>query len=309
MTIEEARLVFQHRYLLAAIPHALPKFLAAVNWGDRDQVSEAYALLHVWEPPDPLTALQLLDNNFPDPKVRAFAVSCLSAMDDDKLGQYMLQLTQVLKYEPFLDSALARFLLRRSLLNPRIVGHIFFWYLTAEMHVVDVRDRYGVILEQYLRNCGEHRTALGHQKFVMTRLEQVAYKVAECQDGKEARIQVCRDELKKIVFPESFQLPIKPQHTWKGVKVEKCKVMFSKKLPLWLVFESTDPSVGDFYVMFKAGDDLRQDQLTLQVGGWLGGCGRACVLCRDGVAHAVTCGTRSFASWTSYGRSAAWTCA
>ena len=89
----------------------------------------------------PGTHPQLLDNNFPDPKVRAYAVSCLSAMDDAKLGQYMLQLTQVLKHEPFLDSALARFLLRRSLLNPRIVGHIFFWYLTAEMHVVDVRDR------------------------------------------------------------------------------------------------------------------------------------------------------------------------
>ena len=262
--VEERRLIFQNRYLLASEAASLPQFLTAVNWGDRDQVSEAYALLHVWERPDPLTALQLLDNNFPDPMVRAYAVSCLSAMEDEQLGQYMLQLTQVLKYEPFLDSALARFLLRRSLLNPRIVGHIFFWYLTAEMHMVDVRDRYGVILEQYLRNCGEHRTALGHQKFVMKRLEEVAAKVRECQDGKEARIQVCRAELKKIVFPESFQLPIRPQNTWKGVNVEKCRVMFSKKLPLWLVFESADGG-PDFYVMFKAGDDLRQDQLTLQV--------------------------------------------
>lgn len=66
--------------------------------------------------------------------------------------------------------ALARFLLRRALLNPEILGHVLFWYLKAEMHVPGVRARYGAMLEQYLRNCGSHRLQLGHQMFVMNRL-------------------------------------------------------------------------------------------------------------------------------------------
>jgi hypothetical protein len=41
--------------------------------------------------------------------------------------------------------------------------------------------------------------------------------------------------------------------------------MSSKKLPLWLVFAAADEREKPFIVMYKNGDDLRQDQLTLQV--------------------------------------------
>jgi len=84
----------------------------------------------------------------------------------------------------------------------------------------------------------------------------------------------------------------------KGLLVDKCRVMSSKKLPLWLTFVAADglreteeeqavpgaeveakaaaSGAGDtkkvaakpqktISVLFKEGDDLRQDQLTLQV--------------------------------------------
>ena len=41
------------------------------------------------------------------------------------------------------------------------------------MHYWDVQERYGVILEQYLRNCGAHRIAIGHQMFVMNKLSGI----------------------------------------------------------------------------------------------------------------------------------------
>jgi len=41
--------------------------------------------------------------------------------------------------------------------------------------------------------------------------------------------------------------------------------MSSKKIPLWLVFNNADPSGGPIYIIFKSGDDLRQDILTLQL--------------------------------------------
>ncbi len=43
-----------------------------------------------------------------------------------------------------------------------------------------VSERFGSVLETYLRNCGDYRTELGHQLFVMSRLEQTAYKVRLC---------------------------------------------------------------------------------------------------------------------------------
>ena len=41
--------------------------------------------------------------------------------------------------------------------------------------------------------------------------------------------------------------------------------MDSKMRPLWIVFENDDPYGDDVYLIFKNGDDLRQDMLTLQM--------------------------------------------
>jgi hypothetical protein len=106
-----------------------------------------YELLDLWEPPVPQQALQLLDRRFMDPKVRAFAVHCLEELEDEELALYMLQLCQQLKFENHADSALSRFLLRRSLANKRLIGHIFFWQLQSEVQNVDVRQRFVILLQ------------------------------------------------------------------------------------------------------------------------------------------------------------------
>ena len=41
--------------------------------------------------------------------------------------------------------------------------------------------------------------------------------------------------------------------------------MDSKMKPLWIVFENVDSHGDDIYVIFKNGDDLRQDMLALQM--------------------------------------------
>lgn len=41
--------------------------------------------------------------------------------------------------------------------------------------------------------------------------------------------------------------------------------MDSKMRPLWLVFDNSDVHGDDIHIIFKSGDDLRQDMLTLQM--------------------------------------------
>ena len=132
------------------------------------------------------------------------------------------------------------------------------------MHEPVVQERFGVLLEIYLRNCGSHRLALGHQLLVMRRLENVANNV-KSKDTKEERLNELKESLMKCDFPVKFQLPLNPDLRVRGIVVDKCRVMESKKKPLWLVFENADNEDEEITVMFKAGDDLRQDQLTLQV--------------------------------------------
>lgn len=74
---------------------ALPKLLRCVQWSNREAVREMHTLLTVWKKLSAAEALMLLDLAFPDPSVRAFAVSCLEPLSDEDLHLYMLQLVQV----------------------------------------------------------------------------------------------------------------------------------------------------------------------------------------------------------------------
>mmetsp|Transcript_22545 Transcript_22545/g.32952 ORF Transcript_22545/g.32952 Transcript_22545/m.32952 type:complete len:1155 (+) Transcript_22545:111-3575(+) len=264
MTAEDKAFLWDLRYSIMDRPELLAAFLMSVQWQNAEHVQEVYEQLDLWEPPLPAQALQLLDRRFMDPKVRAFAVHCLEELDDDELALYMLQLCQQLKFENYADSALSRFLLRRSLTNKRLIGHIFFWQLQSEIYNVDVRQRFIILLQIYIRNCGHHRIELGHQMFVMKRLENVAENVKR-GESKSDRLSILREHLRKTVLPKEFQLPLNPHIKVRGIDVEECKVMESKKKPLWLNMINAKPASPNIVLMLKVGDDLRQDILILQL--------------------------------------------
>ena len=242
----------------------LPAFVMSIRWDNAERVQELYDLLDIWSPPTPLEALQLLDRKFMDPKVRAYAVHCIEELKDEELSLYMLQLVQQLKFENHVDSALSRLLLRRSLKNKRVIGHIFFWLLQSEVYNKDVKDRFTALLQIYLRNCGGHRVELGQQMYVMKRLEAIAEKVVG-GESKAARKQILQEQLKEAVLPSQFQLPLDPHLRASGFCIEKCRVMESKKKPLWLNLTNGLEQGKNFVLMLKVGDDLRQDALILQL--------------------------------------------
>ena len=267
LTREDKNLLWQFREHIMTNDTLLPKLLRSVDWGNRAMVQEGYRVMYAWEQPRPIVALTMLNDHFPDPKVRGYASLCLERMRDETLSQYILQLTQTLKHEPFHDSGLARFLLRRAIRNTRLLGHQLFWSLKAEMHDPLVSDRYGVLLDMYRRNCGAHRGELGHQLFLMRQLQNASdiVKPMKQKDRKKMlkeRLDYVNQQLRDV---DVFQLPLDPHMVSTGIVVEKSRVMGSKQAPIWLTFENALDPEHPHVVMFKAGDDLRQDQLTLQV--------------------------------------------
>eukprot|EP01046_Picozoa_sp_COSAG06_P009852 COSAG06_NODE_523_length_14708_cov_16.526593_6_plen_178_part_00 len=134
------------------------------------------------------------------------------------------------------------------------------------MHVVEIAERYGLLLEIYLGSCGCHRRELLLQHQVMESLISVATAAQNIpHSDKDRRNPVVRDELKQLNLPAEFTLPLNPQWMCKGIITEKAKAMSSKKVPLWLEFENSEEGAPNFVTLFKAGDDLRQDLLTLQL--------------------------------------------
>ena len=78
-----------------------------------------------------------------------------------------------MKNEPYHDSALARFLLKRSLLNQQI-GHFFYWHSRAELKNPQCKVRFGLLLEAYLRYCGDYAEDLGRQVRTVDKLTYIA---------------------------------------------------------------------------------------------------------------------------------------
>ena len=259
----DKKLLWKYRYHCIKKYEALPKILQSAQWNVLDDVIEVKKLLLAWSPMPPKAALELLDANFDDIEVRACAVKWLEVLSDNEVMALLLQLVQALKYEPYIDCALARFLLKRAL-NNRILGHQFFWYLSSEMEDPSVSVRFGLMLEAYLRGSGTFMEDLVKQSDVISKLVEVANVIKNVKSNQE-RKEALNIELSKISIPSEFQISLDVRMQAKALKVDKCKFMDSKKLPLWCVFENCDVTGNDIYIIFKSGDDLRQDMLTLQM--------------------------------------------
>lgn len=275
MNDEYRALVWKIRHSLVTKPSLLTKFLQSVKWGNPDCKAEAYRLLDLWAPPtDNLTAMELVDARYADYRVREYAVRILRRLSDEELRLYLLQLVQAVKFEPYHDSPLKRFLMERAFRNPITVGHHFFWHLKSEMHNPPYAERFGLLLEEYLSHNAYAAKLLRNQNGAVNKLQRVAELIvtlkrdqgySDADAMKEYTREIEKLNRDMFVPMGQFQIPFNPKQEATTLILEKCRYMSSKMVPLWLVFKNADAEAPPLYIIFKSGDDLRQDILTLQM--------------------------------------------
>eukprot|EP00834_Sanchytrium_tribonematis_P004312 NODE_205_length_12934_cov_1.115933.p1 type:complete len:1785 gc:universal NODE_205_length_12934_cov_1.115933:7129-12483(+) len=263
LTEEEKSLVWRYRYCIIDQTESLPKLIRSTQWNDLNSVLEMKRLLKLYSDIPIDVALGLLDSYVSDSDIRTFAVLNLEKqLGDYQLVDLMLQLTQALKYEPRLDSELARFLLKRAVLN-KSIGHRFFWYLKADIHRPDVSTLFAILIESYLLASPDHMEELIRQNILLKQMDDTALAVKKALTAERGR--VLKNMLGGLKLDSGFALPLNPKLSCSGINLKKCKVMDSKKLPLWIVFDNFERYGEEIPIIYKSGDDLRQDMLTLQM--------------------------------------------
>ena len=288
LNAEEKDLVWKFRHHLTRDKRALTKFIKSVAWHDQSEARQAVQLLPKWTEIDVDDALELLGPTFDNPAVRAYAVDRLRESDDDELLLYLLQLVQALKFEKISpepqngstqDSSLARFLISRATKN-LMLGNFLHWYLMVECddrspdQVKEHRKLFAKVEFSFMTELmklpggAERRKTLLRQGELITVLSKISKEIRFSREDRPRKLQRLKKYLadpknELTTFDPPLPLPLDPSVSIVGCYPEESLVFKSSLYPLLIHFKT---SGGKKYpIIFKTGDDLRQDQLVIQI--------------------------------------------
>ncbi|XP_031172065.1 phosphatidylinositol 4-phosphate 3-kinase C2 domain-containing subunit beta isoform X1 [Sander lucioperca] len=267
LTVEDRRLLWEKKAFCQTESAALPLVLASAPCWQWACLPDIYALLRQWACLGHLDALGLLHASFPDQELRRTAVQWMDSISDPELLDFLPQLVQALKYECYLDSSLVRFLLRRAIGDVR-VAHYLFWLLKDNLQDSQFSARYQHLLAALLCCVGRGlREEFDRQCWLVSVLATVAHKVRDASpSNRQCVLREGLEEMKQFFsLNSSCRLPLNPALLVTGINIQSCSFFNSNAVPLKLSFQNFDRLGENVSVIFKSGDDLRQDMLTLQV--------------------------------------------
>ena len=227
-------------------------------------------------------------------ELRKIAIKKLGEHTNEELNFILLQLVQAIRYEDIsiknYFTPLVQFLIERCC-KDKILASSFFWFISCEADRSDQSGKnkkddkndiisiYDLIKNRFLEDLNKYpdiKVIIDNEIEFKNELVNISDKLSHVSkvDNKKKELRSLIDGEKKHIMQETeYYLPIDPRLKIKGTITEDCSVFKSAKCPVKYTFNVTPETQSNnvhedkkhFRIMFKYGDDLRQDQLILQI--------------------------------------------
>jgi len=232
--------------------------------------------------------------------LRKFAVQKLGEHTNEELNFILLQLVQAIRYEDIsvknIDSPLVSFLIE-TCSKDIILASSFYWFIECEAdnepnsgsshknknnqnNLKDIIKIFEKIKDKFYSNLKENHPDIEELinneikfKSELVEISAALTKVSKVENKKKELRNIIDTTKKDIMQDEYNYLPIDPHIKIKGTLTQQCSVFKSAKCPVKYTFkvdkdsQQYNPHEDKEHIsmMFKYGDDLRQDQLILQM--------------------------------------------
>uniref|UniRef100_A0A0R3S5X0 phosphatidylinositol 3-kinase n=1 Tax=Elaeophora elaphi TaxID=1147741 RepID=A0A0R3S5X0_9BILA len=267
LTEDEKETLWEKRHYLTQIPDALPLVLAsAVGW-DWASLTNIYQLLDDWMPLSSVQAIELLLPHFPDLTIRSKAISWLKNASSDFLFNFLPELVEALRFETFEDSSLAVYLLTLCAGDRRFAFELY-WQLQQRIDQCQERsysNRCSLLQQQILNLLDEEfGIDIENQHRLLQALNAVSFEMKDAGDASKMQLTLQRHLalLDARILENNVRLPLLPSFLCTGINVSESSYFNSLTKPIKVTFKGLKSS---FAILYKVGDDMRQDALVLQL--------------------------------------------
>ncbi|KAH0794705.1 Phosphatidylinositol 3- and 4-kinase family protein [Histomonas meleagridis] len=237
-----------------------PMLFRTINWNDKDESTNIASQLATCEPVDTEYALEFLTKRYERKPIRDLAIRSLLNSSITELQLYIPQLVQAIKSDLSID--LSELLLNKSR-EDVIFATKLFWIVRIERNTNStLHSLYQSLKELYHSEFKKQEKLIEDINELMVKSINTNNSTPETIRRKVIEL-LNSDQFKSLRELDNVRLPLNPKLIAVGIDPNSIKVFQSSRKPIRITFLLNDNTT--YRVIFKLGDDMRQDQLIIQL--------------------------------------------